>query len=145
MDITDLNIRPFRLADEPAVIELWHDCGLVVPWNDPHLDIQRKCSVQAELFLVGCIGEEIVASVMAGYEGHRGWINYLAVRPDCRRKGIAAAMMAKVEDLLLELGCPKINLQVRAQNTEVIEFYMSIGFSVDDVVSLGKRIIDDEP
>jgi len=144
MDMVDLIIRPFRPVDELKVVELWRECGLVVPWNDPHFDIQRKLKVQPELFLVGCIGEEVVASVMAGYEGHRGWINYLAVRLDCRRKGIAARLMKKVEELLLEIGCPKINLQVRAQNTEVVEFYRSLGFSVDDVVSLGKRLIDDE-
>jgi ribosomal protein S18 acetylase RimI-like enzyme len=145
MDSTDLTIRPFRPDDEPAVIGLWCECGLVVPWNDPHLDIQRKRAVQPELFLVGCIGDKIVASVMAGYDGHRGWINYLAVKPGSRRKGIATALMAETEKHLIARGCPKINLQVRSQNTEVIEFYKSIGFSVDDVESLGKRLIIDEP
>jgi ribosomal protein S18 acetylase RimI-like enzyme len=82
----------------------------------------------------------IVGSVMAGYEGHRGWINYLAVLPECRRRGVGRALMAEAERLLRAAGCPKINLQVRAGNAEVLGFYRAIGFAVDEVVSLGKRL-----
>ena len=139
-----LKIRPFVLSDEKAVIQLWTDCGLVVPWNNPHRDIRRKLRVQPDLFLVGCSGDQVVASVMAGYEGHRGWINYLAVHPRHQRKGIARRMMGEAESRLRAIGCPKINLQVRSTNTEVIEFYKNIGFKLDDVVSLGKRLEPDE-
>lgn len=77
---------------------------------------------------------------MAGYEGHRGWINYLAVAPEHQRKGTGRLMMQEAERLLLEAGCPKINLLVRTTNSEAIEFYQHLGYTVDDVVSLGKRL-----
>jgi ribosomal protein S18 acetylase RimI-like enzyme len=139
----DLRIRPFQLADEDPVVQLWHECGLVVPWNNPHKDIRRKLGVQAELFLVGAHGTELIATVMAGYDGHRGWINYLAVASAYRRRGIGRRMVEEVEKRLQALGCPKINLQVRSSNTDVIEFYQRIGFAVDDAVSLGKRLETD--
>ncbi len=139
-----LEIRPIEQTDEDAVIQLWIECELVVPWNDPHRDIQRKLMVQAEFFLVGCLEGKIVASVMAGYDGHRGWINYLAVRPQHQRTGFATEMMDKAETLLRAAGCPKINLQVRSTNAKVIEFYKSFGFLIDDVTSLGKRLETDE-
>ena len=122
---------------------MWRTCNLVAPWNDPHADIQRKLRAQPELFLVGTLDGRLVSTVMAGYEGHRGWINYLAVAPDRRRQGIGRRMMQAAEARLRALGCPKINLQVRSSNLDVIEFYRKIGFSVDDVVSLGKRLVDD--
>ncbi len=139
-----MRIRAFQLADEQAVIELWHRCGLVRPWNDPHRDIERKMSVQRELFLVGLQGDVIVATVMAGYEGHRGWINYLAVDPSHRKQGYARQLMHEAERLLRVAECPKINLQVRAGNAEAIEFYKRIGFGIDDVVSMGKRLESDD-
>ena len=139
-----MTIRPFRTADEAEVVQLWRDCGLVVAWNDPHRDIQRKLAVQADLFLVALDGARIVGSAMGGYDGHRGWINYLAVHPDSRRRGIARALMTEAERLLGERGCPKINLQVRRSNREVIEFYRRIGYREDDVVSFGKRLQSDE-
>jgi ribosomal protein S18 acetylase RimI-like enzyme len=80
---------------------------------------------------------------MAGYEGHRGWINYLAVAPSHRRKGYAGRLMEEAEKRLKAAGCPKINLQVRETNLDVIQFYQSIGFATDRVVSLGKRLIKD--
>jgi ribosomal protein S18 acetylase RimI-like enzyme len=138
-----LEIRPYTADDEDVVVQLWTDCDLVVPWNNPRRDIARKLQAQPELFLVGVLGDELVATVMAGYEGHRGWINYLAVHPDHQRRGLGRQIMAEAEARLLAVGCPKINLQVRATNTHVIAFYESLGFTVDDVVSLGKRLIPD--
>ena len=140
-----MNIRPYQVSDEQAVIELWIDCGLVAPQNNPIRDIQRKSQVNPEWFLVGLQEERIVASCMVGYEGHRGWINYLAVSPVEQRKGYAKEMMEEAERLLKEAGCPKINLQVRASNSKVIQFYEGIGFSDDHVISLGKRLEVDEP
>jgi ribosomal protein S18 acetylase RimI-like enzyme len=140
-----LGIRPYRADDEEAVIALWVACGLVVPHNNPKRDIKRKLRVNPEWFLVGELDGKVVASCIVGYEGHRGWINYLAVRPDCRRRGLGRQIMEDAEKLLRGAGCPKINLQIRATNTEVIEFYKSIGFQVDDVVSMGKRLEADEP
>ena len=114
-----------------------------MPWNDPERDIQRKLKVSPELFLVGEIDDIIVASVMGGYEGHRGWANYLAVSPAHWHKGFAKAMMAELEMRLKSLGCPKINLLVRNSNVDVIEFYQSLGYTIDQSVSLGKRLIPD--
>jgi ribosomal protein S18 acetylase RimI-like enzyme len=140
-----VNIRAFHPADENAVIDLWLRCGLVALQNNPRADIQRKLQVAPELFLVGTIGDEIVATVMAGYEGHRGWINYLAVAPHLQKTGCGRQIMEHAERLLRERGCPKINLQVRTTNQHVIEFYRRLGFSIDDVTSMGKRLIPDEP
>ena len=140
----DLTIRPFAPSDEDAVVALWTDCGLVVPWNDPRKDIHRKAAEQPELFLVGLQGDDLVATVMAGYEGHRGWINYLAVHPGQRQRGIGRRMMEEAEAGLRTAGCPKINLQVRETNVGVLAFYQRIGFSRDAVVSLGKRLVSDE-
>ena len=144
MQPSDVEIRAYRASDEEAVIALWQDCGLVVPWNDPHKDIQRKLRVQPDLFLVGRVGDRLVATVMAGYDGHRGWINYLAVTPDLRRSGIGRRMVEHVESRLRTVGCPKINLQVRTSNLDVVSFYEAIGYATDEVVSLGKRLEADQ-
>lgn len=140
-----MKIRPYEPHDERAVVALWELCGLLRPWNDPHKDIQRKLRVDPELFLVGTLGDRVIATVMAGYEGHRGWLNYLAVHPDHQRRGYGRQLVSHAERLLLERGCPKVNLQVRTTNTDVIEFYRRLGYSVDDVVSMGKRLIHDGP
>ncbi|UCD48946.1 MAG: GNAT family acetyltransferase [Phycisphaerales bacterium] len=138
-------IRSFRSEDEVSVVALWSACGLVVPQNDPRRDIQRKLKVNPEWFFVGEIAGEIVATCMAGYEGHRGWINYLAVAPSHRRRGLATRLVREAERQLRRAGCPKINLQVRTSNTDVIAFYEALGFRVDDVVSMGKRLEPDQP
>jgi ribosomal protein S18 acetylase RimI-like enzyme len=138
-----MHIRPFEPKDEEPVVALWDRCGLVRPQNDPHEDIRRKLEVRPDLFLVGLVDGQIVATVMAGYEGHRGWLNYLAVDPQHRRKGLARAIIVAVECLLRESGCPKINLQVRTSNQGALEVYRRIGYTTDDVVSMGKRLVHD--
>jgi len=138
-----LEIRPYRESDEDAVVALWYECGLVSPWNDPIKDIERKVRIQRDLFLVGFIDGQLIATVMAGYEGHRGWINYLAVATDSREQGFGRLLMDKAEARLREMGCPKINLQVRRSNAEAAEFYRSIGYAEDDVLSMGKRLVED--
>ena len=143
-DRGDMAIRPFADADEEAVVALWGACGLLRPWNDPHKDIARKRQVQPELFLVAVLDGQVVGTVMAGYEGHRGWVNYLAVSPDRRHEGWGRALMAEAERLLLAMGCPKINLQVREGNDEVLAFYRRCGYSRDAAVSMGKRLVSDE-
>ncbi|MGA3170839.1 MAG: GNAT family acetyltransferase [Chthoniobacteraceae bacterium] len=140
-----MKIRPFQPADESAVIALWQSCGLVAPHNNPAADIRRKLGVAPELFLVGILDGRLIASVMAGYEGHRGWINYLAVDPGLQGNGYGRQIMERAEQLLRDRGCPKINLQVRATNHAVIEFYKRLGFVEDTVLSMGKRLIVDEP
>jgi len=139
----ELHIRSFRPNDEAAVVALWRDCQLTRPWNDPLKDIQRKLGVQPHMFLVGLLRDKLVASIMAGYDGHRGWIYYLAVAPKCRHRGFARQMMAEAERLLLEAGCPKISLLIRTDNESAIAFYHRIGFTVDEVTSMGKRLIPD--
>lgn len=133
-------IRVFEESDRQHVIALWRECGLVVPQNNPNKDIDRKIKVDPDLLLVGYVNTEIVATVMGGYEGHRGWINYLAVSPKFQRKGYGKAIMQAVEASLKEKGCPKINLQVRETNSKVIKFYSSLGYGDDNVISLGKRL-----
>lgn len=137
-------IRPFAEADTEAVVALWRECGLTRPWNDPYKDIARKLQVQRELFLVGEAEGAIVSSIMAGYEGHRGWIYYLAVAPSHQRRGFARELMERVEAMLLARGCPKISLLVRSTNTAVLEFYARIGYAQDAAVPLGKRLIPDQ-
>jgi 4-oxalocrotonate tautomerase family enzyme len=139
-DNAEFRIRSYQASDESAVIDLWHRCNLVVPQNEPKKDIEMKCKVQADLFFVGAIDNRIVATVMAGYDGHRGWIYYLAVDPDYRQQQIGRRMMEKAESALNKLGCPKINLQVRTSNRAVISFYERLGFSNDNVIGLGKKL-----
>ena len=139
-----MDIRQYKPRDEESVVRLWTECGLVVSWNNPRRDIQRKLKMQADMFLVARVENRVVATVMAGYDGHRGWINYLPVSPHHQRSGVGRRMMEEAEALLRAAGCPKINLQVRSTNAAVIEFYKRIGFKTDDVVSLGKRLEPDE-
>ena len=136
-------IRPFQESDEVAVVGLWRACGLVRPQNDPRKDIRRKLRVNPEWFLVSEHRGRVVGTVMVGYEGHRGWINYLAVEPGLQRTGLGRMLMAEAERLLRAVGCPKINLQVRSNNASAVHFYRELGFSVDDVISLGKRLEPD--
>lgn len=137
-------IRPFKPHDESGVIALWQTCSLTRSWNNPSLDIARKLEVDPELFLVGEEDGLIIASAMFGYEGHRGWVNYLAVSPSHQRKGYATDLMRHGEQLLRAAGCPKLNLQVRSTNVSTMAFYESLGYKNDEVISLGKRLIADE-
>jgi ribosomal protein S18 acetylase RimI-like enzyme len=137
-------IRPFTEADTDDVVALWTASGLVRPWNDPRADIRRKLMVQRELFLVAVEGPDLVGTVMGGYDGHRGSVYYLAVDPEHERKGVGRALMAEIERLLVDLGCPKLNLMVRSDNLAVLGFYRGLGYGEDQVVSLGKRLLLDE-
>ncbi|MBU1650800.1 GNAT family acetyltransferase [bacterium] len=139
-----MQIRPYENEDRDAVIQLWEKCNLTRPWNDPAKDIARKLEVNAELFLVGLIDGKIVATVMGGYDGHRGWMNYLAVDPVHQRRGLGRQIMEAVEEKVQALCCPKINLQIRTDNLAAIRFYESIGYMSDDVVSFGKRLECDD-
>ena len=138
-----MQLRAYAPADEAALVELWQLCGLTRAWNDPRKDIQRKLTTQPELFLVGELEKRIVASAMAGYDGHRGWVNYLAVAPEARGKGYGRLLMRHIEEALRARGCPKVNIQVRAGNEDALAFYRRIGYALDETVSLGKRLIPD--
>lgn len=136
-------LRAFDPSQTEDVVGLWELCGLTRPWNDPRLDIRRKLGVQPELFLVGFDGDSLVATAMAGYDGHRGWVNYLAVHPDARGRGYGRQITAEIERMLEERGCPKLSLQIRTDNEQALGFYRALGYAPDAVVSMGKRLIED--
>jgi ribosomal protein S18 acetylase RimI-like enzyme len=138
-----MKIRAYEYGDEKSVLSLWHKSGLIVPQNDPLKDVQRKLKVNPEWFLVGELAGEIIATCMAGYDGHRGWIYYLMVDPDLQGRGYGRQIMQRAEELLKEAGCPKINLQIRTSNKKALSFYKSIGYDLDEVFSMGKRLIED--
>jgi len=156
---TAFTIRTFDRRDTDAVVALWEDAGLTRPWNDPRADIARKLAVQPELFLVAVepaaagagtgtgMGTDesarIVGSVMAGYDGHRGWLYYLASASDRRGAGIGRGLVAEAERLLLAMGCPKVQLMVRAGNEQVLGFYDALGYERFEVGNTGKRLIRD--
>ena len=139
-----VRVRAFQRRDQDAVVALWLTCELTRPWNDPAADIERKLADSPTLFLVAEQDGAVVGSVMAGYDGHRGWINYLAVHPARRRGGLGRALMDAAEARLAALGCAKINLQVRDDNELARGFYEAIGYRLDAVVSFGKRLLSDE-
>ena len=143
--MNELIIRNYKSSDEGQIIDLWFECGLAAPWNNPKRDIERKMDKDPSLFLVGEFEGSIVASCMAGYDGHRGWIYYLAVRPEYQKQGIASKIVREAENRLLKIGCPKIDLMVRKSNEEAISFYQKIGYKDDPVIVLSKRLYDDEP
>ncbi len=135
-----VRIAAFNVEYQPAVVSLWKSCGLIVPQNDPVEDIQTKLDFQPELFFIALLGNEVIGSVMAGYDGHRGWLYYLAVLPEYRRKGYGRQLVEKAVSELRKLGCLKVNLQVRANNASVVEFYEHLGFKRENRVSLGMRL-----
>jgi ribosomal protein S18 acetylase RimI-like enzyme len=139
-----MRIRAFEERDTDAVIRLWEDCELTRPWNDPRRDIQRKSTTQPDLFLVGDDAGVVVATAMVGYDGHRGWVYYLAVDPAHRGTGYSRALMAEAERLLIERGCSKLMLMVRASNTAVVDLYEHLGYAQEDTVVMGKRLIADD-
>ncbi len=137
-------IRKYNYKDEDKVVKLWEDCNLTRSWNNPHLDIIRKIKVDHHLFLVVQKNNDIIATIMGGYDGHRGVINYLAVHPQFRRKGLARKLISVIEGKLIKLGCPKINLLVRSTNIKVVNFYKKLDYQKqNDVVIMGKRLIPD--
>ncbi|WZH36945.1 MAG: GNAT family acetyltransferase [Microbacterium enclense] len=140
-----VEIRPFTLADEDAVVALWEEAGLTRPWNDPRADIRRKLTVQPELFLVAVDDEVVVGSVMAGYDGHRGWLYYLAAAASRRGSGVGRALVAEAERLLEDLGCPKVQLMVRPDNVGARGFYDALGYEPFETWATGKRLVVDGP
>jgi ribosomal protein S18 acetylase RimI-like enzyme len=140
-----MEIRQFHSQDQETVIDLWGRCGLLRPWNDPVKDIARKAAVQPELFWVAEENGEVVGTIMAGYDGHRGWIYSVGVDPSRQRAGIGRALLRHAEEALLSLGCAKINLQVRENNPDAAAFYESCGFNREPVLSYGKRLTSDLP
>lgn len=140
-----VQIRTFARADLDAVVALWHEAGLTRPWNDPHADIERMLAVWPDLLLVAEDAGRIVGSVMAGYDGHRGWLYYLASAADRRGEGIGRMLVDEAERRLIALGCPKVQLMVRPGNEIVFAFYDGAGYERFDIAMTGKRLIIDAP
>lgn len=138
-----LSIRSYRTGDEAEVVSLWQRCKLTRPSNDPRRDIARKLAHDPSAFWVAETSGRVVGTAMVGYDGHRGWVNYLAVDPTQRRQGIGRALMEHAERCLLARGCAKLNLQLRDGNHQALAFYQRLGYVRDDVISLGKRLIND--
>jgi len=141
--LSELVVRSYSAADQQAVIDLWDRCDLLRPWNNPVKDIARKLRANSDWFLVAVIRNKVVGSIMIGYEGHRGWINYLAVDPSLRRQGVGRRLMEHAEEILRKAGCPKINLQIRSANKQAADFYAVLGYLRDDVICFGKRLDPD--
>lgn len=145
-DALGVRTRPFQANDTDSVVALWDAAGLTRPWNDPRKDIARKLQVQPELFVVAVDDtDHVIGTVMAGYDGHRGWMNYLAADVRHRGIGVGRVLIEHVERALQELGCPKVNIQVRSSNAQVVALYEHLGYTVDDTIDLGKRLIVDPP
>jgi ribosomal protein S18 acetylase RimI-like enzyme len=136
-----MDVRVYRADDHKAVVALWNDVFPDnAPWNDPADNIAVKLTTQPQLFLVAEDGDEIVGTVMAGFDGHRGWVHYVAVSPRHRRRGIGTALMRAAEERLVEMYCLKLNLQVRGGNSGAVRFYEGLGYAIEDRVSMGKLL-----
>jgi ribosomal protein S18 acetylase RimI-like enzyme len=146
-DPATIVIRALRDGEEPRVIELWRACGLTRPWNDPARDLAIKRAHAAGELLVAELDGHIVGTAMCGFDGHRGGVYYLAVDPALQRRGIGARLMSAAEQLTLAAGAPKVNIMVRGDNREALAFYERLGYRVNDVLVLGKRLdgLDDAP
>ena len=136
-------LRPYFESDLDDVIALWELCGLTRPWNNPEIDIFRKLAQRDQQFLLAVKDNQLIATVMGGYDGHRGWVNYLAVHPNFQRNGVATALVQQLEKRLIALGCPKLQLLIRKDNIDVQSFYEQLGYDEIDVICLGKRLIQD--
>ncbi len=136
-------VERFDVAHTDALVLLWQECGLTKHWNDPHKDIERKLKDPVGGLFVVRDQESLVASVMLGYDGHRGSVYYLAVHPSYQGRGLGRLLMAYCDTFLLALECPKINLYVRDSNLKVLGFYDHLDYVVDPSVVLGRRLIAD--
>jgi ribosomal protein S18 acetylase RimI-like enzyme len=135
------DIQAYRDSHFSGVKTLWEEAfPNDSPWNRAEIAIKQKLAVQPDLFLVAVDGGEVIGTIMAGYDGHRGWLNYVAVGASRRGSGIGTALVEAAETRLREIGCTKINLQVRVANRAVARFYEHIGYAFDDVLSMGKRV-----
>ena len=134
-----MEIRLFEEGDAGAVSALWRSVfAYPTPHNDPARVIRDKLTVQRDLFFVALVDGALVGTVMAGYDGHRGWVYSLAVDPPARGRGVGTALVRHVERELAARGCPKINLQVLAANAGTVEFYKKLGYAVEERISMGK-------
>jgi ribosomal protein S18 acetylase RimI-like enzyme len=135
-----LEIALLTSAQHDAAIALWHEAGLVVPWNDPRADLTRALDGPSSTTLAGTLDGSLVATAVVGHDGHRGWVYYLAVARAARGRGCGRAMMDAAERWLAERGVPKLNLMVRVGNEPVLGFYEALGYGRDEVVVMSRRL-----
>jgi ribosomal protein S18 acetylase RimI-like enzyme len=135
-----VEIRTLRPDEHDAAIALWRETQLVTPPNDPRADLEFALAGESSTILAGAVGSELVATAMIGHDGHRGWVYYLAVRPDRRRRGHGARMLRAAEAWLRDRGVPKLNLMVRESNSAVLAFYARLGYVDSHVRVLGRRL-----
>jgi len=138
--MTSLIVRDFEENDRDAVIRLWERCGLTRSWNDPYADIDLAMAAPNATLLVGLLDSDLITSLMVGFDGHRGWVYYLAVAPEEQRRGCGRLMMNVAEDWLRARDAPKIQLMVRDDNRAAIRFYEALGYEVQKTTTLGKRL-----
>ena len=139
-----MNIREATAPDRGEVIALWEACGLTRPWNDPIADFDRATGWAGSTILIAELEDATVATAMVGYDGHRGWVYYLAVDPARQHAGLGRAMMAAAKDWLAAKGAPKVQLMVRADNERALAFYESLGLERQNVVTFGRFIGSDQ-
>lgn len=139
----EVEIRDLRRQEVDSAVALWQECGLTRPWNDPHADLARALDGASSTVLAALREERLVGTAMVGHDGHRGWVYYLAVSPDHRRGGVGRELMAACEAWLRERGAPKVQLMVRQSNAAAVGFYAELGYTDQDVVTLG-RFLDPE-
>jgi len=139
---TDVVIRQFDEArDRTSVVTLWHQVfGYGAPHNHPEFSIGKKLKVNDGLFFVAECDGEVIGTVMAGYDGHRGWIYSLAVKPEARSRGTGRQLILHAETALAKVGCIKVNLQVIEDNKGVVDFYRKAGYTVEPRISMGKLL-----
>jgi len=135
-----VEIHPLDAADRADAVSLWHRAGLTRPWNPPEQDFDRAVAGVSSEVLGGFEDGRLVGTAMVGHDGHRGWVYYLAVDPDLQSTGIGRAMMGSAEAWARAAGMPKIQLMVRSSNTGALDFYDSLGFTVEDTAVLSRWI-----
>ena len=136
-----MHIRHYEDADESGVIDLWREAlPIMAPHHDPATSIRNKLAVERDLFFVALLEGRVAGTVMGAYDCHRGWVYSVAVRAAHRRAGIGTALLHRLEQALLERGCLKVNLQVRVSNAEIVAFYQKLGYAVEELISMGKRL-----
>lgn len=141
--MNSMQIQPYSPKYEADVIELWRKCDLLYTKYNPYKDIARKMKVDPELFLIGVEGGKVIATVMGGYDGHRGWIYHLGIDPAYQRRGLGRQIMDAIEEKLKARDCLKVNLMVMKTNHKAMKFYESIGFNEEDATEYGKRLLPD--
>lgn len=138
---TEFAIRPLCDGEEKPVAALWRTCGLMRPWNDPLSDIRKaRANASSEIFVaVSEEGHGIAGSVMAGHDGHRGWVYYVAVAPEHRAQGLGEQLMRHAEAWLQALGARKVNLMIREENDAVRRFYEGLGYEIEQRTIMSRR------